>query len=177
MKAGTITLPLVRQNVPARRLPQSGRPDPHRSEPDCHLRAVRVNRPYLVLAALFLTSCATNVTHQFAAPTSDWQTRNGQLLYRTPKATVIGEAFVRFSNAGDFELTFSKGPVTLFVLRQDQKFADVKGPLAGRGWSGAVNQAPQQLRGWLELRDEIVRAKGRRQVRHVSGEETFLFRF
>ena len=129
------------------------------------------------LLAIGLASCATTSTHQFTAPTSDWQTRNGQLLYRTPKTTVIGEAFVRFTNAGDFELTFSKGPVTLFVLRQDQKFADVKGPLAGRGWSGAIDQAPQQLRGWLELRDEIVRAKGGRQVRHVSGSETFLFRF
>ena len=124
-----------------------------------------------------LASCATTSNHEFAAPTTDWQIRNGQLLYRTAKATVIGEAFVRFSNAGDFELTFSKGPVTLFALRQDQKFADVKGPLAGRGWSGQVDHAPQQLRGWLELRDEIARAKGRRQVRHVAGSETFVFRF
>ena len=141
------------------------------------VRAIRVNRPYLWLAALFLASCATTSTHQFAAPTNEWQTRNGQLLYRTPKATVVGEAFVRFSNAGDFELTFSKGPVALFVLRQDQKFAYVTGPLAGRGWSGQVDHAPQQLRGWLELRDEIVRAKDRRQVRHVSGNETFVLRF
>ena len=124
-----------------------------------------------------LASCATTSTHQFAAPTTDWQTRNGQLLYRTPKATVIGEAFVRFSNAGDFELTFSKGPVTLFAIRQDHTFADVKGPLAGRGWSGQVDHAPPQLRGWLELRDEIVRAKGRHLVRHASGSETFLLRF
>jgi len=90
---------------------------------------------------------------------------------------VIGDAFVRFSNAGDFELTFSKGPVTLFVLRQDQKSAEVKGPLAGRGWSGPVDHAPSQLRGWLELRDEIVRAKDRHQVRHTSGSDTFVFRF
>jgi hypothetical protein len=132
------------------------------------------------IRALLLISfggCATTSTHQFAAPTSDWQTRNGQLLYRTSKTTVIGEAFVRFSNAGDFELTFSKGPVTLFVLRQDQKSADVKGPLAGRGWSGAVDHAPPQLRGWFELRDEIARARDRHLVRHISGSETFVFRF
>jgi hypothetical protein len=132
---------------------------------------------FLAVLTVHVASCATTSTHQFAPPTSDWQTRNGQLLYRTPKTTVIGEAFVRFSSAGDFELTFSKGPVTLLVLRQDQKFADVKGPLAGRGWSGTVESAPQQLHGWLELRDEIVRAKGRRQVRHVSGSEMLLFRF
>ena len=140
-------------------------------------RAVRVNRPYLLVAALFLVGCATVSNHQFALPTGDWHARNGQLLYRTPKTTVIGDAFVRFSNAGDFELTFSKGPVPLFVLRQDEKFAEVKGPLAGRGWSGPTDSAPQQLHGWLELRDEILRGKDRRLVRHVSGSETFVFRF
>ena len=134
---------------------------------------------FLLLAQLIigLASCATTSTHQFAAPSNDWQTRNGQLLYRSPQRTVIGDAFLRFSNAGDFELTFSKGPVTLFILRQDQKFAEVEGPLAGRGWSGAVDHAPQQLRGWLELRDEIVRGRDRRQVRHVAGNETFVLRF
>jgi len=140
-------------------------------------RAVRVNRPYLLVASLLLASCVTTSTHQFASPASNWQTRNGQLLYRTPQRTVIGDAFVRFSTSGDFELMFSKGPVTLFVLRQDQRFAEVKGPLAGHGWSGPVDHAPQQLRGWLELRGEVVRAKDRHQVRHVSGSETFVFRF
>ena len=140
-------------------------------------RAVWVNRPYLLLAALYFTGCATTSTHQFAAPSADWQTRNGQLLYRTPKTTVIGDVLVRFSNAGDFELTFSKGPVTLFILQQDQKSAEAKGALAGRGWSGPIDHAPPQLRGWLELRDEIVRAQHRHQVRHVSGSETFVLRF
>ncbi|HST30961.1 MAG TPA: hypothetical protein VLK27_09015 [Chthoniobacterales bacterium] len=140
-------------------------------------RAIEVKRPYLFAAALLLTSCATTSTHQFATPANDWQTRNGQLLYRAPQRTVIGDAFVRFSNAGDFELTFSKGPVTLFVLRQDSTFAEIRGPLSGRGWSGPVDHAPQQLRGWLGLRDEIIRAKDRHQARHVSGSETFVFRF
>jgi hypothetical protein len=129
-----------------------------------------------VLIADFV-SCATTSTHQFATPAVDWQMRNGQLLYRAPQRTVIGDALASFSNAGDFELTFSKGPVTLFVLRQDQKFAEVNGPLAGRGWSGPVDHAPQQLRGWLGLCNEIIRAKDRHQVRHVSGSETFVFRF
>jgi hypothetical protein len=134
----------------------------------------------LLVGALLIvavTSCATMSTHQFAEPARDWQIRNGQLLYRTPQRTVIGDAFVRFSKAGDFELTFSKGPVTLFVLRQDAKFADVKGPLASLGWSGPIDRAPAQLHGWLGLRDELIRARDRRQVRHTSGSETFVFRF
>jgi hypothetical protein len=134
-----------------------------------------------VLIALFLvdlTSCATTSTHRFAEPARDWQTRTGQLLYRNPKTTVIGDVFVRFSKAGDFELTFSKGPgVNLLLLKQDTGFAEVTGPMAGRGWSGPVERAPQQLRGWLGLRDKIIRGQDRHQALHVSGSETFVFRF
>ena len=141
-------------------------------------RAIGVNRPYLLIAALFFAGCATTSTHQFAEPARDWQTRTGQLLYRNPKTTVIGDVVVRFSKAGDFELTFSKGPgVNLLLLRQDTGFAEVKGPMASSGWSGPIERAPEQLRGWLELRDKIVHARDRHQVRHVSGSETFVFRF
>ncbi len=139
-------------------------------------RAIGVNRPYLLLVVL--TSCAMTSTHQFAEPKADWQTRTGQLLYRNPKTTVIGDVFVRFSKTGDFELTFSKGPgLNLLILRRDTNFADVKGPLAGRGWSGPSERPPEQLRAWLELRDVLVQAKDRHQVRHVAGSETFVFRF
>jgi len=125
-----------------------------------------------------LTSCATTSTHQFAEPARDWQTRSGQLLYRNPKTTVIGDVFVRFSGNGDFELTFSKGPgVNLLFLRQDASFAEVSGPFSGRGWSGRIDRAPEQLRGWLELREKVIHSEDRHQVRHVSGSETFLFRF
>jgi hypothetical protein len=72
-------------------------------------------------------------------------------------------------------------------LRQDSTSAEIKGRLGGRGWSGPIDGAPQQLLGWLELRDKIVHAlaaasppgggRDRHQVRHVSGSETFLFRF
>lgn len=140
-------------------------------------RAIEVNCPYLVIAALLLTNCATTSTHQFAQPVADWQTRSGQLLYRTPNRTVIGDAVVRFSKTGDFELTFSKGPVTLLTIRQDGQFAEVKGAFAGRGWAGSVDHAPQQLRGWLGLRDAIIRSPAQHQIRHVSGSETFIFRF
>ena len=127
---------------------------------------------------ILLASCATTTTHRFAEPARDWQTRTGQLLYRNPKTTVIGDIVVRFSQNGDFELTFSKGPgVNLLFLRQDASFTEVSGPLAGRGWSGPIDHAPPQMRAWLELRNKIVRTKDRHQVRHVSGSETFVFRF
>jgi hypothetical protein len=129
------------------------------------------------LLAISFAGCATTSTHQFAQPAANWQTRSGQLLYRTPKTTVIGDAFVRFSSAGDFELTFSKGPVTLLTIREDAQSAEAKGPLAGRGWAGPVNRAPQPLRAWLELRDVLIRSQNQHQIRHVSGSETFVFRF
>ena len=99
-------------------------------------------------------------------------------MYRNAKTTLIGEVLVRFSKSGDFELTFSKGPgIPLLSLRQDSNFAEVKGAMARMGWSGPIDRAPKQLKSWLELRDEFLRAQDRHVVRHVSGAESFLFRF
>ena len=125
-----------------------------------------------------LTSCATTSSHQFAEPAGDWQMRSGQLLYRNAKTTLIGEVLIRYSKNGDFELTISKGAgVTLLALRQDSSFAEMGGPLVRGGWSGQVEHAPQQLRGWLNLRDKLIRAQDRQSVRYATGTETFLFRF
>jgi hypothetical protein len=99
-------------------------------------------------------------------------------MYRAPNTTLIGEALVRFSETGDFELTVSKGPgITLLSLRQDATFAEVKGGLARQGWSGPAAQAPAQLRGWLGLRDQFLHASDRKSLRYTSGNETFVFRF
>ena len=142
--------------------------------------ALRNNRPCLVcvLAACCLTSCATISHHQFSQPTGGWQTKAGQLMYRTPKTTLIGDAVVRFSKSGDFELTFSKGPgITLLSLRQDPTFAEFNANFTGQHWSGPIAQAPTRLRGWLGLRDQFLRAPNQKIVQYVSGNETFLFQF
>jgi hypothetical protein len=99
-------------------------------------------------------------------------------MYRTAKATLIGEAIVRFSNTGDFELTVSKGPgITLLSLREDGGFAKFNANFTGQRWSGPTAQAPPQLRGWLGLRDQFLRAPNQKTLRYASGGETFLFRF
>jgi hypothetical protein len=132
----------------------------------------------LTIISFYVTSCATVSHHEFSDPAVGWQTKSGQLMYRTPNTTLIGEALVRFSKSGDFELTVSKGPgITLLSLRQDSTFAEVKGGLARQGWSGPVANAPPQLRGWLELRDQFLRAPDRKTLRYTAGNETFLFRF
>ena len=139
-------------------------------------------RSWLKIAALILgfcvTSCAIISRHEFNEPATGWQTKTGQLMYRSPKRTLIGDAIVRFSKTGNFELTVSKGPgITLLSLRQDAAFAEVKGAFARQGWSGPVAKAPQQLRGWLGLRDQFIRAPNQKVVRYAAGNETFLFRF
>jgi len=140
------------------------------------------NRPYLISVPSFIvlcvTSCATVSQHEFSEPTAGWQTKTGQLMYRSPNTTLIGDALVRFSKTGDFELTVSKGPgITLLSLRQDGTFAEVKGGFARQGWSGPVDEAPPQLRGWLGLREQFIHAPDRKIVRYASGNEMFLFRF
>jgi hypothetical protein len=139
----------------------------------------RFVRPGVLLAAVALafTSCET-VRHQFAGPALDWQARNGQLLYHGKRTTLIGEVLVRFSKAGDFELTFTKGPgVALLEIRQDAGFFSVKGPLAGVSWSGSMAHAPPRLRGWLQLREKLMALGDKQTLTHSFGGETFTFRF
>ena len=129
-----------------------------------------------VVVSLALSSCSA--IHNFIGPSPDWQARNGQLLYHGKRTTLIGEVLVRFSKAGDFELTFSKGPgVTLLEIRQDATNFNVKGPLAGVKWSGSTANAPAHLRGWLELRDKLMALGDKTSLTHSYRGETFTFRF
>jgi hypothetical protein len=134
--------------------------------------------PLLSIISFCIISCATVSHHEFSEPSIGWQSKSGQLMYRAPNTTLIGEALVRFSKTGDFELTVSKGPgITLLSLRQDATFAEVKGGLADQGWSGPVARAPPQLRGWLALRDQFLQTPNRKNLRYAAGNETFVFRF
>ncbi len=131
----------------------------------------------ICVACVGLTSCQT-IRHHFLDPSRDWRARNGQLLYHGTKTTLIGEVLVRFSKAGDFELTFTKGPgVTLLEIRQDADYFSVKGPLAGVSWSGSMAHAPPRLRGWLQLREKLMALGDKPTLTHSFGGETFTFRF
>ncbi len=130
----------------------------------------------LGLLALALSSCQTISNHQFAAPTPAWQTKSGQLSYRGAKISLIGEVLVRYAKSGDLELVFSKGPgVNLLVLRQDNEYASAEGPLARGRWAGPTAEAPERLRGWFALREQIL--AGRSSVQAESGGERFNLRF
>jgi hypothetical protein len=115
--------------------------------------------------------------HQFTPLAASWEAKIGQLQYRGPKTTLIGEVLVRFSRHGDFELTFTKGPgVTLLVIHQDAMFARVEGPLARGRWSGPSERAPARLRGWLALRNLLTQAQ-QPMVKFSTGNESFVFEF
>jgi hypothetical protein len=115
--------------------------------------------------------------HQFAQLTTTWEAKIGQLQYRGPKTSLIGEVLIRYTQAGDFELTFTKGPgVTLLMIRQDATFARVTGPLAHGSWSGPTDRAPRRLRGWLALRAALLQSH-QPMLRQTTGPETFLFEF
>ncbi len=131
----------------------------------------------LLLLAFSLTSCQT-LRHQFASPEPDWQSKNGQLQYRSARTSLIGEVLVRYSRQGDFELTFSKGPgLILLTVRQDEKFVRVSGPLARGSWSGPPNEAPARLRGWVSLRELILQGKDQTLLRQSIGSDRFAFAF
>ena len=92
--------------------------------------------------------------------------------------SLIGDVLVRYSNQGDFELTFTKGPgVTLLTVRQDDKFVRVSGPLARGSWSGPPAEAPARLRGWVSLREVLLRSKNQPLVRQTIGPDRFTFAF
>ena len=131
------------------------------------------------LLAVSLTACQTTMpARQFAEPATGWQTKTGQLAYADARMSLIGEVLVRYSKSGDFELTFTKaGGITLLTVRQDANFAQAEGPLARGRWSGRTADAPARLRGWFELRDKFVSARGSSAIRHQSGEQSFTLRF
>lgn len=135
-----------------------------------------MRRIALLLAfAITLSSCAI---HQFAQPSRAWTTRSGQLSYHGKKRALIGEVLVRFSNRGDFELTFTKGPgLTLLSMHTDPQFARVDGPLVGLPWSGPIAQPPARAAGWLALRREILRNPQNPNIRVSENAETFVLHF
>ncbi len=115
--------------------------------------------------------------HQFAQLTTRWEAKIGQLQYSGPRTSLIGDVLVRYSKAGDFELTFTKGPgVPLLMIRQDANFARVTGPLARGSWSGPTERAPRRLRGWLSLRALLLHSD-KPTLYQRTGQESFLFEF
>ena len=135
-----------------------------------------MRRIALALLLFACAGCQTTSTHQFAAPAAEWKTKSGQLSYKSPQVSLLGDVVVRYSEQGDFQLTFSKGPgLTLITLRQDAGFASAEGPLARGGWAGPIGEAPERLRGWFGLREKVL--AGSAVVETTAGGDRFNLRF
>ena len=76
-------------------------------------------------------------------------------------------------------ITFRLGRpgINLFTIEQDATFARVKSSLSHLSWSGPVDRAPEQLRGWLSLREKLLATPNQKVVRQKLENETFVFRF
>src|ERR1051325_7954266 len=69
----------------------------------------------LAIAVFCVTSCVTVSPHQFSEPTAGWKPKTGQLMYRSPKTTLISDALVRFSKMGDFEKRTSASEISVVL--------------------------------------------------------------
>jgi hypothetical protein len=134
----------------------------------------------LCAVSFAVAGCQTTTTnsHQFSQPSAGWTTKTGQLAYKDQKLSLIGEVLVRYSKQGDFELTFTKaGGITLLSLRQDAGFGKAEGPMARRGWSGPLAQAPAHFAAGSVARQSRERTQRRHDSASDSGEQTFTLRF
>ncbi|MDD5349848.1 MAG: hypothetical protein PHQ12_06520 [Chthoniobacteraceae bacterium] len=110
-------------------------------------------RPVLAALLLFpLAACQT--AREFPAPGSHWKNAQGQLQYRTPKRSVIGETVLSGNGTQDFQLDYMAGPgVPLMRLREAGQVARMEGIFAGGSWQGDPAHAHGRLASWAALRE------------------------
>ena len=113
----------------------------------------------------------------FQKPDARWQTHTGQLQYLSGDTSVIGDVVVRTFGSSEFQLDFQSGPgFPLMQLRQSGDRARAEGILARGRWKGMSSRAPQQLRGWVKLREEFSRTVSPRRLTITPAEgERFTF--
>jgi len=85
-----------------------------------------------IIASLLLAGCST---YQFVTPTAQWQTLVGQLLYSSPKRSIIGETVVTRMNDDQFQLDFMTGPgLSILKLRKDGTRGRAEAAFARVSW-------------------------------------------
>lgn len=112
-------------------------------------------RPVLAALLLFpLAACQS--ARDFPAPGSHWKNAHGQLQYRTPQRSVIGEAVLSGNGTEEFQLDFLAGPgLPLMRLRESGDVARMEGLFAGMtgSWQGNPARARGRLASWAALRE------------------------
>ena len=115
--------------------------------------------PFLTFTLLFLVLGACSTPREFAAPSSGWNTYQGQLRYSGDGNPVIGEVIVRTGADHNLEAQFLSGPgFPLMRVRSDASAALAEGAIARGRWQGPVEKSPTRIVGWFVLYDAFDKA-------------------
>jgi hypothetical protein len=112
------------------------------------------SRIFAAFLAIILMGCRS--VNELSGLGPEAKTRIGQLRYATGGRSVVGDIVLRNLTAGDYDLSFSKGGVTVLELQTRGPNMIATGLLAGSGWSGAADRAPGPLKPWAMLREALV---------------------
>jgi hypothetical protein len=109
----------------------------------------------IIVALLAATLIGCRSVNELSGLGPEAKTRIGQLRYATGQRSVVGDIVLRSLAAGDYDLSFSKGGVTVLQLQTRGDNMTATGLLAGGGWSGAAARAPAPLRPWAMLKEVL----------------------
>jgi hypothetical protein len=112
------------------------------------------SRIAVAFLAIILMGCRS--VNELSGLGPEAKTRIGQLRYVTGGRSIVGDIVLRNLRAGDYDLSFSKGGVTVLELQARGTNMTATGLLAGSGWSGAADHAPSPLKPWVMLKEALV---------------------
>ncbi|HEX7194345.1 MAG TPA: hypothetical protein VF207_05195 [Chthoniobacterales bacterium] len=112
------------------------------------------SRIFAAFLAIILIGCRS--VNELSGLGPEAKTRIGQLRYATGGRSVVGDIVLRNLTAGDYDLSFSKGGVTVLELQTRGPNMTATGLLAKSGWSGAADRAPGPLKPWAMLKEALV---------------------
>ena len=114
----------------------------------CSNRRALKNFLSCIVLLLVVAGCATA---PMPSPVGPFKTLTGQVLYASPKTTIVGDFIVKVSPS-DFMLNLSKGPGgSLISIRSHGKdFASIVAQ--SHHWQGNPRFAPKIVKTWAALR-------------------------
>lgn len=109
----------------------------------------------IIVALLAATFFGCRSVNELSGLGPEAKTRIGQLRYATGGRSVVGDIILRSLAAGDYDLSFSKGGVTVLELQTRGHNITATGLLVRGGWSGAAARAPSPLKPWAMLKEVL----------------------
>ena len=109
----------------------------------------------IIVALLAATLIGCRSVNELSGLGPEAKTRIGQLRYATGGRSVVGDIILRSLTAGDYDLSFSKGGVTVLELQTRGDNITATGLLVRGGWSGAAARAPSPLKPWAMLKEVL----------------------